>query len=277
MRSTAKLGWVFCAVFMSAWPDDAPARDVSGLSARLGQTRALNSKEIIDAQFEHAETMSGFRVGDPYTQSAQTAVRQWHDSEQRDAGVCAIRFADVRRFEYTLRDFDSTAAAASSGYQVTHQGRCGSCSTLADLAVYLATPDLTTPARACARKLGAGRIKQCYVERIGFSEYCAESWTYNSRNTRSNCLGACIAEYGLLNLVLGRYPSANTDESGRLNACLLCDEQNSGPGFKYSAGRTRRNSGIESAILRPDSEIFHLDHFRYFQEPDASLVNETGR
>ena len=37
----------------------------------------------------------------------------------------------------------------------------------------------------------------------------------------------------------------------RLNACLQCDECKSGPKFKKIAGRTRRNSGIRSAIERP--------------------------
>eukprot|EP00924_Labyrinthula_sp_SR-Ha-C_P007970 snap_masked-scaffold_41-processed-gene-2.46-mRNA-1 protein AED:0.18 eAED:0.23 QI:0/-1/0/1/-1/1/1/0/330 len=44
----------------------------------------------------------------------------------------------------------------------------------------------------------------------------------------------------------------------RLNACLQCDECRSGPIFQLVAGRTRRNSGIQSAIWRPD--VFPLNH-----------------
>lgn len=39
---------------------------------------------------------------------------------------------------------------------------------------------------------------------------------------------------------------------GKLNKCILCDENKSGPIFKYFAGRNRRNSGIESELPRPD-------------------------
>ena len=40
--------------------------------------------------------------------------------------------------------------------------------------------------------------------------------------------------------------------NGKLNKCLQCDEDKSGPIFKWYAGRTRRNSGIHSEIDRPE-------------------------
>jgi len=49
-------------------------------------------------------------------------------------------------------------------------------------------------------------------------------------------------------------------EDGRLNACLQCDEDRSGPVFKAIAGRTRRNSGIQSSIPRPTEEIAPVIH-----------------
>jgi hypothetical protein len=36
-----------------------------------------------------------------------------------------------------------------------------------------------------------------------------------------------------------------------MNDCLQCDEDNSGPMFAKYAGRTRRNTGLESCITRP--------------------------
>ena len=36
-----------------------------------------------------------------------------------------------------------------------------------------------------------------------------------------------------------------------MNTCLQCDEDNSGPDFAKYAGRTRRNTGLESCITRP--------------------------
>ena len=43
-----------------------------------------------------------------------------------------------------------------------------------------------------------------------------------------------------------KYNKANL----QLNPCLNCDELKSGPIFKKFAGRTRRNSGVRSAIKR---------------------------
>jgi hypothetical protein len=206
---------------------------------------------VIGEQFDQSKSPHGFRVADPYQPKTRKAVQLWRSNPIRDTQVCGIRFVDNDKIDYELSDFDSAAAASEAGYLITHQGRCGSCSTLKDLSIYLAFPDLTTPARQCARK--AGR---------------AESWAYNARNTRQQCLGACIADYGFLNLVFGRYPGANVDESGQLRPCLQCDEDHSGDGFKFSAGRTRRNSGIKSAIKRQGSEIYPVDHSAYFVFPD---------
>ena len=46
--------------------------------------------------------------------------------------------------------------------------------------------------------------------------------------------------------------------NGKLNPCLNCDEVQSGPLFKYYAGRTRRDSGIKSSIPRPPSQIYNM-------------------
>ena len=45
-----------------------------------------------------------------------------------------------------------------------------------------------------------------------------------------------------------------------MNACLQCDEDESGPNFAKFAGRTRRNTGLESAITRPcqmNRDLYH--------------------
>lgn len=265
------------------------------LIQRLRQTQASNLDAIIDSQFPEPEALPGFRVPSPYlpgpvaTRAPSTptipgdapgeeadsplpnaTVQAWWHNPARPEEVCAIRFLDAARAGYELRTFASAAAARDAGYRVTHQYRCGSCSALTDLAVYLEQPDLTTPARSCARKWGADRVRQCFQDRIGLSPPCAESWTYNALNTRSACRSACLRTYGLLNLLLHRYPAPNNLPDGSLNACLQCDEALSGPGFKYSAGRTRRGSGIRTAIARPDSESFPVDHSSYFDPPGPS-------
>jgi hypothetical protein len=221
--------------------------------------------DIISDQFPNLAPESGFQLINPYSAEARATVRDWQNGAGGEASVCAVQFTGTGQRDYELGNFDSTTTAIEAGFSVTHQGRCGSCSTLRDLAVYMSKPDLTTPARQCARRFGLDRKKRCYEEEIGFTSHCAESWAYNAQNTRRECSSTCIGDYGLLNLIFRRYPGENTDVSGQLRPCLSCDENLSGPGFKYSAGRTRRNSGILSAITRPESEVFKVDHSAYFQ------------
>jgi hypothetical protein len=250
-------GYWICAPLGGA---DTPA----GLVERLGQTRAVNIDAIIETQFSDPEHASGFTVADPYGEKAAATVHAWQADARHETVVCAVRFSDAEQVAYELRGFANPGAAAAAGFTVTHQGRCGSCSTLKDLAVYLSTPDLTTPARRCSRRFGMQGKKGCFEKEIGFTPYCAESWAYNASQTRKRCLGVCVGDYGFFNLLFHRYPGGNVNASGQLRPCLQCDEDNSGPGFKYSAGRTRRNSGIESAIPRADSELYPVDHSAYF-------------
>jgi len=249
-----------------SFPPTLPASDPATLINRLKQTEAVNITEIVDGQFEEAEPPAGFYVANPYEPDAAEIVETWYRDPRRSDRVCAIRFVDPDRVRYELDDFPSADQAAAAGFTVTHQGRCGSCSTLEDLAVYLAVPDLVTPARRCARKSGLVRKAECFEKTIGFTQSCAETWAWNAQNTRRKCKWICLSDYGLFNLLFHRYPGPNVDESGGLRPCLQCDEDRSGPGFKYSAGRTRRNSGIESAIARPKLEIHPADHSAYFSD-----------
>ena len=254
--------YVFFAC-LAAWSQPAIPEPPAGFIDRLAGTRASNIEAIITGQFSNVDSARGFSVPDPYQPQAADTVRNWHSGNGSKDEVCALRFDGIDDSDYELRGFASPSEAQAAGFIVTHQGRCGTCSTLQDLAAYLATPDLTTPARQCARRLGLARKKSCYEEKIGFTPYCAESWAYNARHTKKACLGTCISDYGLLNLLFHRYEGENVTGSGKLRPCLQCDEDNSGPGFKYSAGRTRRNSGIESAIPRPEQDVYPVDHSAY--------------
>jgi hypothetical protein len=184
---------------------------------------------------------------------------------KKNTAVCAVRFVDNKKQKYLLKTFASEHEAHSKGYMVTHGSHCGTCSSLRDLAVYLAKPDLTTPARSCSRGLNLNKVKKCYKNTIGFSNGCAEMWAYSSEQTRKLCGKTCIKFYGLLNLLRDSMNKSNLDEEGNLNVCIACDEYKSGPGFKYGVGRNRRNSGITSAIKRDESEMFVLDHYQYFR------------
>ncbi|MGZ3448793.1 MAG: hypothetical protein ACXVEF_04300 [Polyangiales bacterium] len=151
---------------------------------------------------------------------------------------------------YTLVTYPSEAAAKAAGAAVTHFGRCGACSPLNDLAVYIEQNDLTAPVRTCGIESDGGTANVACLTKLGFDQPCAEIWAYNTAHTKSVCLDVCIAN-------LGR---PYHTEDGALNDCIQCDETKSGPVFKAVAGRTRRNSGLPNALCRPCSEVRPLVH-----------------
>ena len=167
-----------------------------------------------------------------------------------EATCCAVERLDGTR--YRLTTFPSRRAAEAAGAVPTHAGPCGRCSTLTDLAVYIETPDLTAPVRACGLMHMNGPPEahvQCLRD-LGFTEPCAQIWYWNTLHTRDACLGPCL-------LALDQPYHLPT---GELNECLRCDEVESGPVFKAIAGRTRRNTGVPSAMCRPCSEVQRLVH-----------------
>jgi hypothetical protein len=183
--------------------------------------------------------------GDPY--------RAWHARGPPPIGadmVCGVRF-EPDRLHYRLATFASSAVARAAGFAVTHFGICGTCSTLQDLSVYLEKRDLTAPVRRCGIKWHESARLRC-LEDLGLSAACARTWLYNVDNTRRQCFGVCAWSW--------IKEEAPTRKDGRLNACLQCDEDRSGPVFKFTAGRTRRNSGIQSSIPRPGDEIAPVVH-----------------
>jgi hypothetical protein len=182
--------------------------------------------------------------GDPYVVWAQGPP------DTPGGSVCGVRF-EPDQVHYHLSTFADAAAARTAGFAVTHFGVCGTCSTLQDLAVYLEKPDLTAPVRKCGIQWEASAGLMCLKD-LGFSTPCARTWLYNLQNTRRRCLGVCMWSW-----IEGEAPTHN---DGRLNACLQCDEGRSGPVFKATAGRTRRNSGIHSSIPRPDDQIAPVVH-----------------
>jgi hypothetical protein len=160
---------------------------------------------------------------------------------------------------YTLVTYPSEGAAAAAGAHVTHFGHCGVCSTLANLAVYMRQGDLVAPVRACGLQAGGGgsagdaganAADVACLEKLGFDLPCAQAWAYNSAHTQSVCLTPCLSDIA----------SPYNELDGALNACLQCDENESGPAFKAVAGRTRRNSGLPNAICRPCGEVQPLVH-----------------
>jgi len=164
---------------------------------------------------------------------------------------CGV-LVDPQGLDYRLETYDSEADAHAAGAQITHRGTCGQCSSLQNLAVYMANPDLTEPVRDCGLEgiiSGEKANIDCLME-IGFDLPCAQIWYYNTKHTRDVCLTECLAKL--------KAPHHQPD--GSLNACLQCDEDHSGDVFKAIAGRTRRNSGLPSALCRPCESVYPVVH-----------------
>ncbi len=181
------------------------------------------------------------RTADPYAAAAPSPVAP--------ETVCAARFEGER--SYRMETWPTAAAATAAGAIVSHSGACGACSSLADLAVYAGTPDLTAPVRQCGLS-NFGRfdgLVACLAG-LGFTPACAQVWAYNTEHTRMACGAICLP------LLTAPYHLPD----GGLNACLACDETRSGAVFKSVAGRTRRNSGLANAMCRPCSEVVRLTH-----------------
>ena len=133
-------------------------------------------------------------------------------------------------YTYSLRTYIGTYEdAIKENLLVTHAGSCGLCSSLQDLVVYMeqggALQDEATNCGIIGRN--GGNAIECFTN-LGFTIGCATIWTYNTINTN--------------------------------NECLQCDEDKSGPIFQLYAGRTRRNSGLLSGIVRPCSSLIPIQH-----------------
>jgi hypothetical protein len=161
--------------------------------------------------------------------------------------LCVVAAEGSGRYRLETR-----SRAEVAGARVTHEGACGACSTLADLAVYIDTPDLTEPVRSCAARLLDRPIEEisACIEELGFTPACARVWAYNARHTGEVCREICLP------LLDAPYH----EPDGSLNACIACDEEKSGPVFKLAAGRTRRNSGLATALCRPCTDVVPLEH-----------------
>ena len=86
---------------------------------------------------------------DPYYAENSTLSGDVEELLADTERVCAITFHDEERNTYSTKDFPSAEEAAANGYFVTHYGKCGACSTLRDLAVYMGS-DLTAKGKQCA-------------------------------------------------------------------------------------------------------------------------------
>jgi hypothetical protein len=171
--------------------------------------------------------------------------------------ACGLRYVDDDKISYTLTTFANVSEALSSKHIVTHMGPCGACSSTQDLALYMELKDLTNPGVSCALQgmIAPSLGISCFV-RLGLTTECATVWYYNTVNTKEKCGGLCM----YYNVFLR---ANECTPEGRLNPCIQCDEDHSGPIFLAYAGRNRRNSGLESSICRPADQITNIRHNYY--------------
>ncbi|MEY3011607.1 MAG: hypothetical protein RIT45_342 [Pseudomonadota bacterium] len=230
----------------------------TGLSAeqcgpRCGcfEARAWSAETLAALEARVLDDAASAPAVDPYTVATL-------DVAPPPAGsVCAVLPGEGGH--YRLESFADADAAEAAGGFVTHAGRCGLCSSLADLAVYAGSPDLTAPVRACGIEgMGSGHdANVACLEKLGFTPACAAIWAYNTQHTRERCLDVCLANL----------KASHHLPDGSLNPCIACDEVESGPVFKAVAGRTRRNSGLASALCRPCETVAPIAHAHPFLEP----------
>eukprot|EP01129_Flabellula_baltica_P002557 TRINITY_DN1236_c0_g1_i1.p1 TRINITY_DN1236_c0_g1~~TRINITY_DN1236_c0_g1_i1.p1 ORF type:complete len:248 (-),score=32.97 TRINITY_DN1236_c0_g1_i1:38-781(-) len=178
------------------------------------------------------------------------------DNENFKDMFCAVKYSSDQRKYYVLVNYPSVEKAKEDRAFVTHKTACGTCSSLQDLSVYMKYEDLTSPVRKCALE---GFISQhlamnCLMD-IGFSKPCALVWLANTQCTSHKCRGICLWDIF--------EPYNDPQNNCKLNDCLQCDEDSCGPMFKRFSGRTRRNSGLYSAIWRPPNTIYNITHDYY--------------
>lgn len=255
----ALLVGVLCGAACAAPPWDGPPRFFgrpvaqSGLaSGACGPVCACDGGSFSPAEWtaERLERVRAWRLldeppdvsVDPYTLPVPEA----------DGGLCAAVVVDAAARTYRLRTFADEAAARDAGAKPTHADACGACSTLQDLAVYAQEPDLGRKVKDCGVRTLTEPFEKnvACLAALGFSPACARVWAFNTRATRTKCWGECWT----------RLDAPYHLADGGLNECLGCDERLSGPTFKAAAGRTRRNTGLPSAICRPCDEVRRIDH-----------------
>eukprot|EP01064_Diplonema_japonicum_P028362 TRINITY_DN433_c0_g1_i1.p2 TRINITY_DN433_c0_g1~~TRINITY_DN433_c0_g1_i1.p2 ORF type:complete len:240 (+),score=67.92 TRINITY_DN433_c0_g1_i1:1442-2161(+) len=173
--------------------------------------------------------------------------------------VCGVKYTnDAERYEYKLITYKNISEAQGDGAHVSHATHCGVCSDLDDLAAYMSQEDLTDPIRQCGMEHleNMTATLDCIIRNTNLTRPCATIFNYNTFYTKSKCLTPCMKAYF-------EHTPNNLPPDNHLNPCLQCDEDNGGPIFKLYAGRNRRDSGLNSSIIRPASQVFRVIHDYY--------------
>jgi len=148
------------------------------------------SPPIYDAPFV-ARLVSGWTLDNPSAPLTSDPFASPPPADDPPDTVCAVLAtgpAGSTPRGYRLDTFASEAAARAAGASPTHFGRCGVCSSLENLAVYMKENDLTAPVRTCGILNVPFQANVACLQSLGFDLPCAQIWAYNTANTRSKCL-----------------------------------------------------------------------------------------
>ena len=213
-------------------------------SGECPRWQPANYSESFVEQISKQQPINPYNLScDPYKDSGcETDPPQ--PTNFTDETVCAHHFSPTCD-NYTLVSHPSLESANEAGGIVTHYGRCGTCSTRQDLAVYMKIFDMVGPGKSCSviGFFSEKRGIKCF-EKLGLTRPCAATWMYNAFNSSKKCFGTCIINF-FNPWYNGPVPHC------KLNTCINCDEEESGPLFKLFAGRSCRGSGLANAITRP--------------------------
>ena len=136
---------------------------------------------------------------------------------------------------------------------MTHVGACGACSSLQDLSVYMDVTDMVSRGKLCAIAASVFSLEygaRCY-RLLGYTEPCAAIWSMDSAYTSRVGQSVCLRNILTPN---------NVGPTCELNACIACDEVQSGTTSQRFAGRTRRRSGLLPLIKRNCSDVATVVH-----------------
>jgi hypothetical protein len=113
--------------------------------------------------------------------------------------------------------------------------------------------DMTKVGKKCGEEgiLNTKLGLKCFKD-LGMTDACATIWNFDAIYDASKCGGICLRDLDK--------PYNNPDKNCTINDCLQCDEDKAGPVFKQVAGRTRRRSGLASAIQRPCESVASIVH-----------------
>jgi hypothetical protein len=257
-------------------PDEGEPCPFDRMSADASSTNATKRGQLIQnlRAIRHANPLE--LECDPYRNSSCATV----PAQESEGGACVVDYAfehiDACPVSYRLRTYKgSIHDAREEGLLVTHAGACGVCSSLQDLAAYVEQgAGLRHASTVCGMR---GRVSEadgvrCFRE-IGFTDSCSQVWFFNTRNTAEHCMSKCVPF-----VLSGRPPNQNLPGCP-LDSCIECDEVQSGPLFKRFAGRSRRNSGLQSSIVRRCSEMEELelhDPCDQITSPSSTLLSASS-